>query len=226
MKNNKKAFTLMETLIVVLILWILSVVLIRAYITISQIWLRIQQESTVTQEILTVSEIFQNISEKNTIDYQKYAYEYWTWYISNHKWFTDKLFLTGQDWNSSIYTNWTGCLLNPWDEFVLSGDTKEIMTNCWLEMNKNWETIQLTNPKKTYLSKAIFRIIPFASQDQFINDPNRLGKTLCEFSKKTSNYLACLHKPWFWLIMKAYTSSYSKDRATNISFSVQQFFNL
>lgn len=228
--NNHKGFTLMETLIVVVILWIFSVVLIRAYITISQIWLRIQQESHVTQEILTLSEILQNLSEKNSIDYKRYAKEYWTWYLSNHQWFVDKLFLTGQDWVLSIYTTWFGCLLSPWDEFNLSGDIKSITRNCWLELNKNWETIKLINSQKVYLSKSVFKIIPFASQDQFLNDGEVFSTTLCKFKNKentytNSNYLACLHKPWFWLIMKAYTSSYNKNRSNNIYFNIQQFFN-
>ena len=215
----------METLLVVLILGILSVVLIRAYITISQVWLRIQQESQVTQEVLTLSQIIWNFSERNTIDYEKYAENYWTWYLSDHQWIVEILYLSWQDGKLSFYTTWFWCLLDPGVEFNLTGDIKQYTQNCRLELEQNWNVIKLINEKKVYLSKSVFKVVPFASQNQFIQDQQMFQKNLCKFDQQDSNYLACLHKPWFRIIMKAYSSSYNQNRSNNVSFNIQQFFN-
>jgi type II secretory pathway pseudopilin PulG len=72
-----KWFTLIETLIVVVIIWILAVILMKTYTFVSEISFRIQQEKNVTQETLFLSQIIQNLSDKNSIDYDKYWSVWW-----------------------------------------------------------------------------------------------------------------------------------------------------
>jgi len=57
------------------ILGILFVMLLRTYNRISTMVFRVQQEKEVSQEILQISQLIQNFSDRNTIDYQKYNYE-------------------------------------------------------------------------------------------------------------------------------------------------------
>ena len=68
----RKAFTLLELLIVMVILGILFVMLLKTYNWIAAVVFRTQQEKEVAQEILQLSQIFQNFSDRNTIDYPKY----------------------------------------------------------------------------------------------------------------------------------------------------------
>ena len=69
----KKAFTLLETLISLVIIGILAVVLVQAYTTISGIAFRIQQEKNLSEESLMLTQIFQSLSDTTTIDYEAYV---------------------------------------------------------------------------------------------------------------------------------------------------------
>jgi hypothetical protein len=50
----------------------LFVLLLRTYNWIATMVFRVQQEKEVSQEILQISQIMQNFSDRNTIDYEKY----------------------------------------------------------------------------------------------------------------------------------------------------------
>lgn len=65
--------TLLELVIVMAILGLLFVLLLRTYNRISTMVFRVQQEKEVAQEILQVSQIVQNLADRNSIDYTKYA---------------------------------------------------------------------------------------------------------------------------------------------------------
>gem|GEM_PF-1105752 len=64
---------MLELLIVMAILGILFVLLLRTYNRIGTMVFRVQQEKEVAQEILQISQIIQNFSDRNTIDYSKYS---------------------------------------------------------------------------------------------------------------------------------------------------------
>ena len=55
-----------------IILSMLFVLLLRTYNWIATMVFRVQQEKEVSQEILQISQIMQNFSDRNTIDYEKY----------------------------------------------------------------------------------------------------------------------------------------------------------
>jgi len=133
LSKNKKWITLLELMIVIGIVWLLSVVLFRTYASISQITFRLQQEKNVMSEVLSVSQILQNISEKSSIDYSRYND------LSSTQWFVDKLSLTWNDWEYSLFVE-----------------------NGVLIMNHAGKTINLTDIDKVVLSGAGFKVIPFA----------------------------------------------------------------
>lgn len=186
------------------ILGILFVMLLNTYNRISTMVFRVQQEKEVSQEVLQVSQLFQNFSDRNTIDYARY-----TW-LTETQWVTDMLYLTGQDGEVSFYSTGDTCV-DPAQEYVFTGGT----SGCSLYMNNNGKIIELSNPKKIMLSKVVFKIIPFASQQQYIDST---------WSCAEGNYLHCLNTPGFRMIFKAYSVNYGKQRATHVVIPFQQFF--
>lgn len=189
---------------VMLIVWLLAWVLFKTYITISQISFRVEQQKTVNQELLFVSEIMQNFANRNTIDYSKYSN------LSPTKWIVDTLYMTGEDWVFSIYSTWDCVGLNAVPSF-------ENLNNwCDIVLDKDWKIVNLTN-HLIYSTKTIFKIIPFADAQSYIENPD-----LCD-----SNYLACINDHGFWFFAKFYTKWYNPDNWTNnVQLFIQQFFNI
>lgn len=197
--KNKKAFTLIEIVLVTLILGILTGVLFKTYITISQISFRVEQQKHVNQELLFVSETLQNLANRNEIDYEMYEN------LNDTKWFTDFLYLSGEDGNIKIYSSWT-CLQDDFSEDNF----------CSLFLDKNWESIDLIS-NNVQTSKVRFKIIPYADNQSYLDDAY-----LCQ-----SNYLACLNAQGFWIFLQLYAKWYNPSNwSTNVSLFIQQFFNI
>jgi prepilin-type N-terminal cleavage/methylation domain-containing protein len=74
--QNHKAFTLIEVIIVTLILGLLAGLLLNTYVTMTKIAFRVQQEKSMTEQIVYVMQVIQNLAEKNTIDYVRYEEEF------------------------------------------------------------------------------------------------------------------------------------------------------
>ena len=227
--HRKNAFTLVELLIVMTIIGILSVILFRTFWTISSLAFRIEQQKNVSQEIVILTQILQNYSDRNVIDYQKY-FDLKSSHSSSlndnivadsvvegnglveNKWIVDILYLSGQDGQISLFTS--GTCIDPADQFISSWTDQE----CALYVQKSWMNIQITNPKKIYLSKMFFKIIPFASQEQYLT-----GSWLCAEDK----LMYCLNTPGFWIVAQGYNPRYSISSWWNkVQIPIQQFFNL
>lgn len=199
----------MELIIVMAILGILFVMLLRTYNRIATMVFRVQQEKEVNQEILQISQLIQNFSDRNTIDYAKYD-PLWTGSLLVTKWITDVLYLTGQDGHLSFFSSGTNCV-DPAIEY-----DPGVSSGCSLYMMDNTNTpIALLNSKKIVISKVVFKVIPFASQEQYL-----LSSSFCA----TGDYLHCLNSPWFRVIFKAYSVNYGRQRATHVAIPFQQFF--
>lgn len=200
----KKAFTLIELLIVICILGIFSVVLFRTYKTISDISFRVEQQKTVNEEFLFVSEILQNFANRNSIDFEKYNDS-----LSNTTWFTETLYLSWEDWKLEIYSS-GNCV-----DFSQTPDFSTLKSWCSLFL-KTWagaDPIKLTSDS-VYFSKAKFKIIPYSD--------SYFGWTECK-----TNYFACINDDWFWLFVDIYPKHYSEDFwANDIHLLVQHFFNI
>ena len=170
---------------------------------------RVQQEKEVTQEILQTSQLIQNFSDRNTIDYAKYDPQ-WGINLSDTQWITNVLYLTGQDGEMSFFASGMHCV-DPAVEYVPTNE----LSGCSLYMTKNNKTIELINSKKILISDIVFKIVPFASQEQYL-----ASDSLCA----TGEYLHCLNSPGFRMIFKAYSTNYWTQWATHVTVPFQQFF--
>ena len=199
----KKAFTLIEILIVICILGIFSVVLFRTYKTISEISFRVEQQKNVNEEFLFLSEVLQNFANRNSIDFAKYNES-----LGNYSWFTERLYLSWEDWNIEIYSSWN-CVA-----FSNTPDFSNLQSWCALFVKINeGEPVQLTSDS-VYLSQAKFKIIPYS--DSYFES------TECK-----TNYFACVNDDWFWLLLDIYPKHYTNDVwANDIHLLIQQFFNI
>ena len=110
----KKAFTLIELMIVIVILGMLTFVLFSAYNKISEISFRIERQRKVNEEVLFMSEVLQNYANRNSIDFEKYWRN-----LKDSVWFTDILYLSWEDGRFSIYSTGGSCI-PIWTEIIYS----------------------------------------------------------------------------------------------------------
>ena len=215
-KTAIKWFTLLEMMIVIVIVWILAVVLTESYITISRTALRIEQEKNISEESLVLTQIFQSVADEATIDYEKYWGK-----LQDSNWFTWTLYLTWWQWSwTSIYT--TGDCLDLDKNFESDEDgniSQSILdyTGCYLAM-KQWEEneeTQLTIPWNVVISKAMFRIIPFDSDENYFT-----------WEKTDKIVINNVHQPAFWMFIHLYAPLYQPTWTNKIDLPLQLFFNL
>lgn len=69
----KKAFTLVEILVVLVIVGILSAILLKSYTRVSEMSFRVQQTKNVHQEVLHLAQVMQNLADSATIDFAAYG---------------------------------------------------------------------------------------------------------------------------------------------------------
>lgn len=214
MRQTKKfkAFTLIEMIIVMVIIWILSVVLIEAYLTISRTALRVEQEKNISEESLILTQIFQAMSDEATIDYKAYSGSN----LSGNNWYTWTLYLTWWNWSwTSIYTTWEKCLELEWSFNIDENwETKNIQDYswCYLAMKKwEWEEVRLTS-QKVVVSEAMFRIIPYDSMKNYF--------------ERSWIAINDIHQPAFWMFIHLYAPLYQPTWTNKIDLPLQLFFNL
>lgn len=205
-------------MIVMAILGILFVMLLKTYNWIGTMVFRVQQEKEVSQEMLQISQIIQNFADRNSIDYSKYAIAgeeegeevlTWTSSLVENAWITDTLYLSGQDGEISFFAS--GDCVEPAIEYTLTGAG----SGCSLYMKHQWKIVELINPKKITISDVVFKVVPFASEQQYLDT-----EWLC----KEWEYLHCLNAPGFRMIFTAYSVNYWKQWATHVTVPFQQFF--
>lgn len=203
-------------LIVIVIVWILAVVLIESYLTISKTALRIEQEKNISEESLILTQIFQAISDEATIDYERYGST-----LKDSKWFTWMLYLTWWQWSwTSIYTTGENCLdLDKNFEPDEEGNITQLIqdfTGCYLAM-KQWEESEethLTTPWKVVISNAMFKVIPYDSDENY-------------FTWDTQwIVMNDVHQPGFWMFIHLYAPLYQPTGINKIDLPLQLFFNL
>ena len=209
MMHHKRWFTLLEILIVITILWVLFLLLLRTYNSITSLVFRVQQEKEVSQQVLYISQVIQNFADRNTIDYDAYFLSGDHHLLVQHLGVTDTLYLSGQDGRFSLFTR--GDCMDP----ALPYTWASVHTWCTLFMQQSWALTEIISPKTLKLSKVIFKIIPFASERQYLE-----SDTLCV----QWPYIQCLNTPGFWMLFTAYSTNYGTQRATHVSLPFQQFF--
>ena len=203
----KKAFTLIELLIVICILGILTFVLFSAYKKVSEISFRIEQQRKINEELLLMSEILQNFANRNSIDFGKYVGDE---SLINQEGFSYNLYLSWEDWQLKIYATWN-CV-----EYWKIPESSNLEGWCAFYLEKDGHSpIKLTNDS-VYFTRAKFKIIPYS--DQYFSSSNDLCQT---------NYLACINDVWFWLFTDIYPRAYNESIwSNNIHVLVQHFFNI
>ena len=212
-KSLLKWFTLIEMIITMIIVGILSVVLIEAYITVSKIALRVEQQKNISEESLVLTQIFQSISDEATIDYEKYNENSIS--LEDSDWFVDVLYLTwvNRSW-TSIYT--TGnCLDLEWN-FSLDTDITEVLhenSDCSLVLEQNGITTKLNTQWKVIISKMKFRVIPYNDDEWY-------------FIEWGENVINDIHQPAFWAFVHLYSPLYQMVWINKIDLPLQLFFNL
>ena len=216
---KRKAFTLAEILIVLVIFWMMIGIILKTYTTISQVSFRIGQDKELAKETLILSQVLDNISQTATIDYDKYESPSVNIDLNSTKWFVDVLYLTWDIWTGTMITSTWSCEYSSW---LYNEDyerpTIEEWEPCRLIL-KRWEgpeTILLWDPENSsweyLISKIKFRVIPY------------------DTSKDIISWWVTEYSPWqpaFWTIGAIYSKFYNpKKRSTSSIIPIQFFFGL
>ncbi len=131
---KKKAFTLVEILIAIVLAAILFTLIFRAYVRITEIATRMQHEKQLNAEITYLTETVQNIADTYQIDYSQYGT---TLRSTNGR--TKSLYLTGNGASGAA--------------LIFSGDNL-------LRVDNN-ETTSLISTGSALITEGAFKIIPF-----------------------------------------------------------------
>ena len=202
MAKWKKWFTLIELLIVMVSIGILSVILLRTYTWITQMTFRVQQTEYVHQESLHLAQLMQNFADNNSIDYSQYSW------LATTQWIVSTLYLSGKDGALSFYM--TGDCTSP----VISSNL--VLTGrCRVEMVQSGEIIPLTEINRVNIRNLAFKIIPFASSDDYLQK---------DAPCPHNDYLHCVNKPGFWLLLDAYGINYGTQWTNKVHIPLQLFF--
>lgn len=204
-------------IIVIVIIGILAVVLIEAYLTISKTALRIEQEKNLSEESLVLTQIFQAISDEATIDYAMYKEEGID--LQDSDWYTSILYLTGEQWSGTSIYNSGNCLDLDWN-FMIDDDGNveqniQDYTGCSIILEQNKTITQLTSPWKVVVSKIMFRVIPYDSDENYFKN-----------AKDWDIVINNIHQPAFWMFVHLYATLYQPIWTNNIHQPLQLFFNL
>ena len=144
----KKAFTLIELVIVIVILSLLIWVLFQIFIMISHIAVRIQHERGLHDEVIYVVQTIQNIIDQWDTEFNGEAF-------SGNLWYTTSLNL--------IWTNYTYSLFRDPDDETL----EIIIWDAWWWWTTR--TYSLTNPNRLRVKEFYIKRIPFKSQSIYEN---------------------------------------------------------
>ena len=204
------------------IIGILAVVLTEAYITISKVALRVEQEKNLSEESLILTQTFQAISDEATIDYDAYSGN--SINLSTTSWFTDILYLTWWQWSwTSIYTTGGNNCLDLDNDFSvdehgnypdISERIQNALSGCELILEQWWERTSLISNWKVITSKVMFKVIPYDSDENYFK------------SAEDEWVINKVHQPAFWMFIHLYAPFYQPTGTNKIDQPLQLFFNL
>lgn len=222
---RRKWFTLIELVIVIVIIGILSVILLRTYTWISQMTFRVQQTKNVHQEVLHLSQVFQAYADRNSVDFTQYQMKYLsskakTWTIDLP---TKDLNVSSLDQTQGM----TSVLYLAWEDgslaFYMTGDCSSpslsghlVLTGkCRVEMIQSGTTIPLTDSNRVNIRNLVFKIIPFAPSDDYLQN---------DAPCPNNDYLHCVHTPGFWVVLDAYGINYGTQWTNRVHIPLQLFY--
>lgn len=233
---HKKAFTLLEILIVVVLFGLLAGIILQTYTTISQIGFRIQQEKEISKEALILSQVLDNIAQTHTIDYSTYNWEE----LENQKGIVDTLHLKDNEGRSrslssecSTEKNPSQAELSSYEKFSPEEhndpshqalEEKIKNADCSLIMTEGSEKLPLLESKAFRLTQIKFKIIPAIGIEQ-LKDAYQTSSQ-AENTPETDQ-LPESGQPGFWLLGTLYSKYYEPQRrSNNIALPLQLFFSL
>lgn len=209
-----KAFTLIETMIVLVIIGVLATVLIQSYMTISKVAFTVEQEKNLTEESLLLTQMINSIAENATIDYDKYQD------LSEKNGYTEILYLTGGQRTWTSISSEGECLPLEWafeiqdDIYPDSAELLHAGSGCQLILtSSDGKKTPLLATNKLITSKVKFKIIPFDSEQNY-------------FNSETANVTNEIAKPGFWMFIHLYSPFYQPIGSNKIDLPLQLFFNL
>lgn len=235
---KKKAFTLAEILIVLVLFGMLAGIILKTYTTISQVSFRIHQEKQVAKEALLLSQVLENLAQDHTIDYDKYTSPD----LVKKAWVVDILYLKDNNENRlSIQSTckeaisasefltfsklepqklWEDSTQQTWEK-IKKSDCKLTMTKtpqAWENWNEHKEAeITLLDSSNFLMTKIQFRILPYIGIDD-------MKKAL---QAEETQILPPLAQPWFQISGILYSKFYHPHkRSNNIALPFQLFFTL
>ncbi len=201
----KKAFTLIEIMIVVVLFGLLWGIILKSYSTITMLAMRIEQDQALVKELLLLSQVLENIAEEATIDYAAYQEHHID--LKSTKGLTDVLYLTGGQRTGVEIRTRGSCQIFPW------ADIKKIDKpdpNCDILFQKGQISFPLVENKQLNSSKVTFKIIPFQSSIELVEEN--------ELNLKSG-------KPAFRLLSTRYSKNYDPEQRVNKSIvPIQLFF--
>ena len=212
-KSLLKWFTLIEMIITMIIVGILAVVLVEAYITVSKIALKVEQQKNISEESLMLTQVFQSISDEATIDYERYNQNDIN--LGDSNWFVDILYLTwgNRSW-TSVYTTWN-CLDLEWSFSSVVNITEILQENleCSLILDQGGMETELNTQWKVVISKIKFRVVPYKDDEGY-------------FAESGDDVINNIHQPAFWVFIHLYAPLYQTIWVNKIDLPLQLFFNL
>ncbi len=141
----KKAFTLIEILIVAGITSVLFIILSKAYLLASSLYVYETNHKNIEKDILFFNQNLQNLADSTEIDYWKYNN------LKNNLWFTWVLYLKSEKDNYKIYQSGTQALLEKNNELIIP-------------LTKTWANI---------VNSLTFKIIPYVNPFEIFKDNNQ-----------------------------------------------------
>ncbi len=193
----KKAFTLVEVLISLIIVVILLGIVLNTYFYISNIATNTEIERNLASQALFFSQNLHTISDTNKIYTNHSDYND----IDAYTWFTDTLHFTWAD-VSSFYLTWTDCAQDV--ETLVDNDQLE-NADCRIVMEDGGRETNITDPEKVYVEDLYFRILPYDSVDD-IED---------------------IYNQWFWVFSRIYPKQYNENYwYLDNKKTVQSFYNI
>lgn len=198
MKSRTKAFTLIELIISIVIVWLLAWVIFSTYRTILDITVRVENEKIVANEMLFAHQIIQSLVDNYTIDFSRYGY------VIPNNGLTDSLYLTWR-WANSTYIWWYTITL--WGVY----NDQIMLTKEW------WSSIPLTDHDSVTMSGLQFQITP----------SNAHGTWLIPVGSLYFNSINDIYHPAFWMRGVMYVRNYKENTyIRSVKQPLQSFFNI
>lgn len=208
----KKAFTLLELVIVIAVVGILSLLLFRTVSDMMRANARIQQEKILAQELITLQTTLNHLAETYPyIDYSKYT----TTRTDRNKTQindngTTKILHLTDDPDPNSTTKKTVNIFSDTCQSTNSNSSQSTQSCLSYTITTNPTRIHITNPDRTTVTNISFQLLPTKPYHYNQYEDNLNAQTISH--------------PWFWILGTLSHTTNSTNAKT--SYQLQHFINL